>query len=657
MHHADLEWDEHGAPRSSRFDDVYFSRAGGLAESEYVFLAHNDLPHRFRSLHAGDSFTIAETGFGTGLNFLLAWRQFDRDASADATLHYLSAEAFPLSPADLTRALALWPELADYAAPLLAQYPPAVPGFHRLVLAGGRVRLTLMFDDATSAYGSTYSDGHGRVDAWFLDGFSPDKNPEMWRDALFREMARLSKPDASFATFSAAGFVRRGLQNAGFTVVRAKGFGRKREMLCGRISGQSSSQKTPPWYAWPRPEVDERHAIVLGGGLAGTSTARALAERGWRVTLIERHAALAQEASGNLAGALYPHLHSQYTPATRLFLSSYLYALRHIARLRIAGHAIPGENAGVALLAHDDERAASWRALLDGLQLPASVLRPLVSDDLAPLSFDGSGLFFPEGGWLNPPALCRAHTTRPEITTLLTREVLHWERHHGLWHVRDALGVTLAQAPVLILATGSASYGQSWSQELPLGKVRGQVSHVAATEQSRQLKTVLCYEGYFTPAYHGQHCLGASFERGVEGDDVTEKEHTENWDKLSRVLPEFAGSLAAPISGRVAHRLSCRDHLPIVGPLPDFAAFRDDFHDMARGFAPGHYPAARWQDGLYLNIAHGSRGLTTAPLCAELLAAQICGEALPLPSTLAEALSPARFLVRELQKPSKTALR
>lgn len=650
MRNAELEWDDNGAPRSSRFGEAYYSKADGLAASEHVFLAHNDLPARFERLSAAARhFTIAETGFGTGLNFLLAWRAFTRQAPAGTQLHYLSAEAFPLSPADLGRALAAWPELAALARELVEAYPPAVAGTHRLVLAGGRVRLTLLFGDAAACYASVYGGADGLVDAWFLDGFAPEKNPEMWSGRLFAEMARLSKPGASFSSFTVAGGVRRGLQAVGFEVRKAPGFAPPWGMSCGHFPAPEKRRAGAPWFTWPTTALNARQATVIGGGLAGSASAHALAERGWQITLIERHEELAQEASGNRAGALYPHLHASYSPTTRLFLSSYLYALRQIAHLRAQGHDIPGAEDGVVLLAHDEKRAEQLDRLLAGLQLPESVLRPTRADDL-PFALERAGLIFPGGGWLNPPALCRAYSAHPNIRVLRATEVLSWQRNGDAWQVIDAKGCRLATTPVLILATGSATRDQLWSRELPLDAVRGQVSHVACSPLSAAIKSVLCYEGYMTPAWQGTHCLGASFERGVFDKVTTEREHEENREKLRTALPALAESLKPAAEGRVAYRLSCRDHLPLVGAIPDFAGFRADFRELRRGFAYEHYPPARWQDGLYLNIAHGSRGLTTAPLSAELLAATICGEPLPLSAELAESVAVPRFLIRELQK-------
>ncbi|RRV49261.1 bifunctional tRNA (5-methylaminomethyl-2-thiouridine)(34)-methyltransferase MnmD/FAD-dependent 5-carboxymethylaminomethyl-2-thiouridine(34) oxidoreductase MnmC, partial [Stutzerimonas stutzeri] len=262
--HAELDWDENGLPQSRHYGDVYFSRASGLAETEHVFLAQNDLPRRFAAMQPDECLVIGETGFGTGLNFLCAWQLFERSASARARLHFVSVEKHPLTFADMQRALALWPELQAQADQLLEQYVALNPGYQRLVFAGGRVVLTLLIGDVLECLPSL----DARIDAWFLDGFAPAKNPQMWQPALFSEMARLSAPGATLGTFTSAGFVRRGLIEAGFDMQRVPGYGHKREILRGRLQSSTAQVADKPWFARPRRTVRDRRAVVIGAGLA-----------------------------------------------------------------------------------------------------------------------------------------------------------------------------------------------------------------------------------------------------------------------------------------------------------------------------------------------------------------------------------------------------
>lgn len=229
-----LDWQD-GQPFCTRFGDVYFSRDSGLEETRHVFLRGNRLPERFAALPAGQSFTIGETGFGTGLNFLCAWQLFEQAAPPGAELNFVSVEKFPLQAEELRAALALWPELYAYAAELLAQWPQMKPCWNHWQFAGGRVRLSLAYCDVLQALPEFTA-----VEAWFLDGFSPAKNPEMWAQPVLDAIAHASRPGATLATYTCAGWVRRGLQQAGFAVEKAAGFGRKREMLRGTYTSKSA---------------------------------------------------------------------------------------------------------------------------------------------------------------------------------------------------------------------------------------------------------------------------------------------------------------------------------------------------------------------------------------------------------------------------------
>ena len=209
-----LKWSDEGEPVAQEFDDVYFSKDGGLDESKAVFLQGSHLPEAWQDT---DVFVIGELGFGSGLNFLAAWDLWNISSKSGQCLHFLSVEAFPLSKAQLTRTLEKFPSLKPLADQLIAQWPARVKGVHRLHF--GAVTLTLFHGEIEPVLSSM----DARINAWFLDGFSPAKNPDMWSDVVFAHMARLSAPSASVATFTVAGDVRRGLSAAGFAVEKKTG--------------------------------------------------------------------------------------------------------------------------------------------------------------------------------------------------------------------------------------------------------------------------------------------------------------------------------------------------------------------------------------------------------------------------------------------------
>ena len=643
--HAQLDWDDQGQPLSRTFGDVYFSRTSGVEETRYVFLAHNRLAERFAALPAGGRLVIGETGFGTGLNFLCAWQLFEQVAPADAHLHFVSVEKYPLTRADLERALALWPELAPLAEQLLTQYVAMHPGFQRLVLAGGRVILTLLVGDVLDCLPQL----DARIDAWFLDGFSPAKNPQMWTAEVFAQLARLSAPGASLATFASTGFVRRGLTEAGFKVARVKGFEHKWEMLAGAFQG-SPSDNGKPWFARPPRPSGPRAALVIGGGLAGCASAASLAARGWQVTLIERHAELAMEASGNPQGVLYLKLSAHGTALSQLVVGGFGYTRRLLERLQPADWSA----CGVLQLAFD-AREAERQARL-AAAFPSDLLRPLDAAEASRLSglpLEQGGLWFAEAGWVHPPALCRQLANHPQIRLLSGAETIELRRADSQWQAwqDDRL---LASAPVAVLCTASEAVRFPAAAHLKLKRIRGQITRLSATTASRALGTVLCAEGYVAPPRNGEHTLGASFNFQRDDLALSAEEHADNLGMLRQISPALATALQADkldpaqLTGRAAFRTTTPDYLPLIGPLVDAPAFNAAYAALGKDATRRIDTPPPWLEGLYVNCGHGSRGLISAPLSGELLAAWLDDEPLPLPRAVAEACHPSRFLLREL---------
>ena len=261
---ANITWSEDGQPVSTEFDDVYFNSICGVEETRYVFIEQNDLPQRFAALQEHETFTIAETGFGSGLSFLCAWHCFLEHAPATAQLHFVSVEKFPMTKSDLARTLALWPEFAEMAEALVGNYPHNFPGFHRRPFEKGQVKLTLIMDDVHNALPKISP----TVNAWFLDGFSPAKNPEMWNTGLFRNVAAKSAPGATYATFTVARMVRMGIKEAGMTMTKVSGFGKKREMIRGIVT-PTDAAVDKPWLAPVPYKGDKRQALIIGAGLRG----------------------------------------------------------------------------------------------------------------------------------------------------------------------------------------------------------------------------------------------------------------------------------------------------------------------------------------------------------------------------------------------------
>jgi len=656
IEYAELSWNEQGTPVSRTFGDVYFSDANGLEETRHVFLGGNGLPDRFAH-HSRDLFITAETGFGTGLNFLTLWQAFERFCAEQPQarlqrLHFISCEKYPLSVNDLASAHQSWPELAAYARALREQWPAALPGCHRLLLAEGRVTLDLWFGDINQLI-PTFDDSlNHQVDAWFLDGFAPSKNPDMWTPALFACMAKMARPGGTLATFTSAGFVRRGLQEAGFTVGKRKGFGPKREMLAGVLENAIDAPAEAPWYHRPAAEGDD--IAVIGGGVASALLALTLLRRGKKVTLYSADGEPARGASGNRQGALYPLLNHHDPALARFFPAAFTFARRVYDSLPVA---FDHEWCGVTQLGWDEKSADKITKMLT-MQLPETIARGVdrqEAEALCGVETGFGGITYPAGGWLSPAQLTPALFALAQQQGLITR----W--HHRL----TALSATptgwqldFADRPAqthrnVVLATGHALTALPQSEKLPAYAVSGQVSHIPTTPALGQLKQVLCYDGYLTPVnpHNQQHCIGASYHRADSATAYREEDQQENRERLLRCLPEAEWPREVDVSAGSARngvRCATRDHLPMIGPLPDYQQTLAQYADLAQNKATAQ-PAPLWR-GLFVLGALGSRGLCSAPLAAEALAAELCGEPIPLDRQTLAATHPNRYWVRKLLK-------
>lgn len=650
---AELSWSDDGQPYSTRFDDVYFSRESGLAETSHVFLQHNDLHQRWDALPAHAHFCIGETGFGTGLSFLCAWQLWDQLAPASARLHFVSCEKYPLSKTDLQRALALWPELRPWAEQLLAQYTDLTTGWQRFTLAKGRVTLTLLIGDVLD----TLPQLDAQVDAWFLDGFAPARNPEMWQAALYEQLARLSTTNTTLATFTSVGHVRRGLQAAGFTMRKVKGYGRKREMLCGQLSSIAPTDWVAPWFKRPQTRfVSERSVLIIGAGLAGCATAFSMARRGWQVTVIERHAHAAAEASGNTQGILYCKLSPHQTLLSRYIQASYTYCLR-LLHETLPQSESSWKACGVLQLCTDDKERQRQLALADQ-GYPPGFLHAVDAEQasaIAGVKVDRPGLFFPSAGWVNPPSLCQALLQHPNIRLLNHCEALQLEQHDdGQWHALDHHQQSLAKATATVICSANDSRHFNQTSSAPLKAIRGQITHLPATEFSTQLRSVLCAEGYISPARKGEHHVGASFRFDRLDNQPSSEENTSNLGLVHSLSSQLAEALQleqqdpASLSARAALRCTSPDYLPMIGPVADAEAFSRDYAMLGKDASKQPSTPTHWHPGLFINAGHGSRGLVTCPLSGELIAAWLENEPLPLPQDLVAAIHPNRFMLRKL---------
>jgi tRNA 5-methylaminomethyl-2-thiouridine biosynthesis bifunctional protein len=621
IENAKVDW-VGAAPRSIFFGDVYFS-GDGPAEARHVFVEGSGLADL---CSAGGDIRVGELGFGTGLNLLVAWEAFDRLAPSDARLQLFSIERHPLPPAALERAHAAWPELATRAVRLRAAMPPHAPGFHHRYLSE-RISLTLAFGDAADIL----READGRFDAFFLDGFAPSKNPDMWSATIFAELARLMRPGARAATFTVAGAVRRGLAEAGFHIAKRPGFGAKREMLVATRGDATSAGLHAPWFAPPHFTISPRSRVaIIGGGVAGAAMAQSLMRRGFSPLIVEA-AGLAAGASGNPAGLISPRLDADASPLSRFHRAAFLHALH-----RLDHHGADDSvflPCGVLMTPRDDEDRARFAKLVALQALPPSHLE-----------LRGDALFLPPAGVVDAPRYVRALAGDVDC---FNARVLHIETH--LPHTRLVTDRGVIDADAVVIANGADARRFAQTRAMALEATAGQVNwYPAATP----LTHAVANGPYAAPAPAGGVVIGATYGRGAGDVDppVDDRATDENLRRLCALDPALAANLSALSSTpRAARRAVTPDRAPLIGAAPDIDGYGAIFDDLRYGRARD-WPAAPYLPRIFVLSGFGSRGLTTAPLAAEMLAALISGAPSPVERSVSEALHPARFFIRDLKR-------
>ncbi|MHB1228903.1 MAG: FAD-dependent 5-carboxymethylaminomethyl-2-thiouridine(34) oxidoreductase MnmC [Halothiobacillus sp.] len=633
---ADVVWSDDGLPSSALYGDIYFSHAagleGGFAEKRAVFIEGTQLPSRFS---AGSTTSVLELGFGTGLSFLSTWAAFiDATPNSNGSgepapvLHFYSIEKHPWRREDFLRLAAAWPTLFPLAEALSAQWPDAVPGFHRRYLAGGQVVLTLIYADVEWALKQL----HGPFDAFYLDGFSPSKNSVMWSDGVFRALARVGAPSARLATYSSARHVTSGLMAAGFEVEKVPGFGLKKHQLVAQLRYATRSRRPPP-YHYPN------SVVVIGAGVAGMTTARALMRRNILVQIFDRAPGLGAGASGNPAGIVSPLLSRDCNATTRLTQMGLGFMRADITQMQCAGHIIAANFSGAIQLARDPDHATRQAQIAQELNLAVSFARWCAPNELSVLAgvtLTEPGWWFPRAGWLTPVDWLTALQQVARIPIQHNTEVARLYREGGSWIGESTDGTRLFTSEQVVLANAE-NVGELLPEIAPFLTVcRGQMSWhmpMPMTLGSTQpmLRVPLMREGYVLDlphgvnggVYAGARVFGASFKPGDLGLDIRESEQGENAERVAAIAPDLAMSSVAihESSARVALRAASRDRLPMVGALT----------------------ADPRVEGLWLNVGHGARGLTWGALLGEALAAELCGEPNVLPLSLGKALSPMRF--------------
>ncbi len=651
-------------PYSLLYDDIYFAERG-LEETAHVFLNGNDLSTHFAK---NNHFCIAETGFGSGLNILSAWKLWESIRKPEhASLHFLSFEKHPFHPDDLTKAHSAWPELASFSEKLQHLWPPNVAGFHRLELAPF-VSLTLYFGDVADGLIQCPPDTPC-IDAWFLDGFAPGKNPDMWSQTVFNAMANISREGATCATFTVAGAVRRGLTEAGFEITKAPGYGRKREMLTGSFHKSDAKNKISetnagnnndhPWYLTkelpPLPLGSD--VAIIGGGIAGASLAFALTQQGYQPTIYERNH-IASGASGNPVGLIMPRLDRADNTPARFSLHAYLYTIRILKSLQNQHPDIALYNpCGSARLASEREKQQQISSLATDNLLPESWIKAC-----------DEGIIFPEGGVISPPDFV---SLLIDQTPIINDHIISLEQDSTddatsqAWRLHTDAKTYKVDA--IILSNGLGALSMLPARGLPLTGSLGQID-VFANAHAPDM--AVSYGPYASPlpiscdGHDGKAniglALGATY-RAITPEEyhlnqITGEQHSpttaathENISKISKYRPELTTGLDPyNAQSRASIRCMTPDFLPIVGALPDWGFYGANYDGLRNGRVE-NYPTARYQKNIFALTGLGSRGLVTAPLAAAMIATQLAGAPPPVTADIYNILHPGRFFIRSLK--------
>lgn len=650
-----LNFNDEGIPCSEYFDDPYFSLANPLEESRHVFLNSTNILDRWKNNH----FTIGELGFGFGINFLVtAQARIDQDSSH--RLHFISIEKHPVDPSDLAKFYQQLKIKHPLVKQLINHYPPAVQGHHRIHFQEYNISLTLIFGDASNCL----QDCDFKVDAWYLDGFAPNKNPELWNMKVANEIYRLTKTHGTFSTYSAARNVNDNFTQAGFKISKKPGYGKKREMIIGqRINKTQNHQYSlnkKSWLQNPPSEIRKKQVLVIGAGMAGCAVSAALAQRGWHVTIIERNTSLASEASGNPNAVLMPRLSVDHDIQSQLTLSGFLYTTRLLNQLQSLSDSFSWQQCGAIQVPRDE---AQWQRMLtiaSQEKIPAALFQEInkhTASQLSQCEIAHDGWHIPEAGLLHPKEFCHAliEQYRNHIKIIFNSEVSSIKSENNKWAACDDNENEIYSADALVIANAYSANQFKQSHWNKLHAKRGQITFIPEVESNTHPSKIICADAYITPSTNNNIILGASFITGEIDIDIRQKEHDENVAKIKKILPSFTIKHPNQLQGRAAIRAVSGDRLPIVGPIAKQAEFDRDFYHAALGSVREKYSIPHYYQNLYIASGFGSRGLAWIPLCSEVLACIMNNEPSPISKHLMEAIHPNRFLMKNLIKSVQSA--
>lgn len=620
-----------------------------IAEIDYVFIEHNQLTSRFKK---ASSFCVAETGFGAGLSFLRIMQVWLKQAkNKNETLHFVAFEDTPFSKSELQKLHHPFSELRNLSKLLLSSYPYILPGWHSIDFVKHQVKLTLWFGDVLQGL----PEMDVKVDVWLFGSFGSPNNEPSWKPSVYSQMARLSHKQTSFSGLEVSAELCRGLQKYGFKVQNNAGFKNKQEICFGKISQLYPNSSKTPWFSLPRHKFKTKTAIVVGAGLAGATAAYKLACKGWQVTILEKNTKVAQEASGNLAGAIHPLVTADWNLRSQWYLKGFETTLKWL-KPWFKTQSIIGNLNGLIHLAATETTHKRMLESMRRVGLPNDFAQWKTSEQnstLAGCSVNYPGLFFPNGGWVQPASIIHKCLSHPNIECLTQTKVVEFSKQENFWVVQTQQK-HIIKAEILIIATAGLDSKLNQKLDLPIRPVKGQVTHLKKQAVSTDLNVVITHKGYSLSLDEGTHITGATFEAPCLENKLSSLADIENINMAKESMPSWTVPFKDPKEivqgGKTGFRPTTPDHLPIIGPIAQTDFLLKHYLSQSHSHAAYRYPEQQYHQGLYVSNGHGARGLMSVFMAAEIISDMIHQQPLNLPSSLYQASHPARFKIRDWRK-------
>jgi tRNA 5-methylaminomethyl-2-thiouridine biosynthesis bifunctional protein len=575
---------------SEEFDDLYSSAKGAVAECNHVFIKGNNLNERFENLGENSKFYIGEIGFGIGINFLTTCKSWLDHTKQNQVLEFYSFDKYLFRLSDFKTLNVSCPDLKEYISELERNYPRNIQGAQKISLFGGRIILNLIIGEIDNT--QEYIKLMDKVDAWYFDGFSPSKNPDLWSIKLFKCIHKSCHENTTFSTYTSSGLVKNNLTESGFNHSRAMGFSDKRHMLKGTVDTQLKKN------------TSNTKVAVIGSGIAGCILSYTLAKKGIEVDLYEKSDSICSGASSHELLVTYPRLSAHDTAFGSFTLHSYIFATNFYKQLKTDAW----KKTGVIILNHDAATEKRQSSLLEK-RADGEIYRYIDPDEASEISgidIKLNGLIYEDAGYILPEEMCKFLIESPKINIFTSSHIKSIKKNREVFNLN--IGKKKFEYQNVCVCAGSETANIVDIDGISIK--RGQVTHIESLDNISRIKLPICAKGYISPRVNNIHLVGSSYSDS-EDTDLSEEEHLYNLNNLKLVIDEEMNV----ITGQTGHRAVSKDHMPVVG----------------------------MKDGIYINTCHGSRASVTAPISAEIIASMIVDEAPPLMGRELESLSPERF--------------